>query len=299
MRLLPYLWWNGAVRHKQAARIFPYNQGLNYGASIYEAIRVAETDRGPALFRLQDHAQRFFRSADELAMTLPLPRTRFVTACTVVVKKNRMRNGTIRPMAWYGDPIAGINVLASGVDQSITAWAYTPHEGLYQQRLMISRVVRNSTRAVRFDAKIAGQYGNNLFGYLEARRRGFDGALFLDASGKLTEAAANNLFLVRGKTLSTPREGSILPGVTRMTILEVARDLGFRVRVTDLAPNDLRTADEVFLSGSGRGVYVVRSVRGYFRLVHAPMRTEQLRRYLHDITEGRVPRYRRWLTYCS
>lgn len=298
MRLLPHLWWNGAVRHKRAARIFPYNQGLNYGASIYEAIRVATTERGPVLFRLHEHVERFFRSADELAMTLPLSRARFIAACRAVVRKNDVREGTIRPMAWYADPVAGINVLESSIDQAITAWWYSPREGLAPLRLTISRVVRNHTLAVRFGAKIGGQYGNNLFGYIEARKAGYDGPLFLDAKGRLTESAAANLFLVRGRTLMTPREGSILPGMTRATILAIARDLGLRARVTDLTPNDLRNADEVFLSGSGRGVYVVRSVRGWYRSTSDSPHATRLRGYLHDIVRGRVPRYRSWLTQC-
>ncbi|OGZ96147.1 MAG: branched-chain-amino-acid transaminase [Candidatus Sungbacteria bacterium RIFCSPLOWO2_02_FULL_51_17] len=288
---------NGRIAPLNKAHAPMFHQGLNYGACVYEGIRVYRTPQGPAVFRLQEHLDRFFYSASVLAMNLGMNKKEFAHTIENVVKANAISSGYIRPMAFYSEAKMGINIIGAKLTIVVFAW---PWKDAPPNRAMTMKIVhtrRLDPSTVDLRAKISGYYANGLLGFLEAKKAGCDEPLFLDTHGFLAEGAVNNIFIVKRKTLYTPARGTILGGVTRDTVITLARDMGVIVQEKRIRPEFLRTADEVFLTGTGIELERVRSIPGYFSERHKTASIMAIiEQQYRKVTCGDAPRYRRWLT---
>ena len=297
MKLANKIWFSGKIVSIDKAPSLNFHQGLNYGACVYDGIRLYQTPTGPALFRLDAHLKRFFYSAHALRMELGLNQKELVEAIQKVIKVNKLQAGYIRPIAFYSEPNMGINILGAPVTVAIFVWPWEEKNKDESVTMKIVKTRRLDPRTVDFKAKISGYYVNGLLGFIEARESGAYLPLFLDTKGFVAEGAVNNIFILKDKSLYTPAPRSILEGVTRDTVIRIAQDMGLKVYEKNIRPNFFKKADEVFLTGTGIELLRVTKITRHF--AKKPAKNSvfvKLDRHYKEATMGHLPRYRKWLT---
>lgn len=252
--------WNRATIHVSA-------HALHYGSGVFEGIRCYETPDGPALFRANDHIARFYCSAETHGMQIPYGLEELGEAIAELIRRNQFTNCYVRPICFRGSHDLSVDPEDCPVGVSILAWPWAPlhgkdsvHQGL---RVSVSPWKKFHSTMMPATAKATGQYVNSILAVREARKRGYDEAIFLDVDGYLAEASSENLFLVRDGALWTNDERySILLGITRDSVIQIAQGLGYRVTIGPLSVEDLKSADEVFLTGTAAEIVPVREVDG-------------------------------------
>jgi branched-chain amino acid aminotransferase len=298
-----WIWHDGAFIRWQDATIHVLAHSLQFGSSVFEGIRCYATPRGPAIFRLEDHLQRMADSCKIYRMDLPYSIDELVSACCELVERNNVDSCYLRPMVVRGYGAAGMVPFDSPVEVYLPCWpwgTYLGHGALENgvDACVTSwhRVAPNTIPAM---AKVAGNYLGSQLVKMEALRNGFAEGIALTTDGLISEGSGQNLFLVYRGILYTPTiNGTLLHGVTRYSILTLARDMGFEVREQEMPREMLYTADEVFLCGTASEVTPVRSVDrieiGNGR--RGPITTQIQQRFL-DIARGAVDDPYGWLTY--
>ena len=297
------IWFNGRLVPWASATVHVMTHALHYGSSVFEGMRCYETPRGPALFRAREHLRRLRESARLYRMELPLDDAALLAACRDVVRSNRLTNAYLRPLAWRGVGGLSLNATRHPVEMMIAAlpWgAYLGEESLETGvDVGISSWTRPAPNTIPTGAKAGGNYVSSQLIAMEAERLGFAEGIALDTSGTLSEGSGENIFLVRDGVLLTPPSGSsILAGITRDTILTLARDHGIPTREERIPREALYAADEVFFTGTAAEVTPVRAVDG---LVvgsgrRGPM-TTTLQRAFFATVRGERKDDRGWLTY--
>jgi len=273
-----------------------FNQGLNYGACIYEGVRFYRTDNGPAIFRLDDHINRFFYSAKTLKMELGFSEADLKKDICNLVKKTGLQSGYIRPLAFYSEPKMGINILNSEISSVVFVFPWEDGRPTKSVRLHITKFIRTSSKSVDYKAKIAGYYGNNILGLIDARDNGFDEPLFLDDKGFISEGAVNNIFLIKDNVLYTPQTGNILNGITRQSIIELAKYTGIDVIEKQILPDFLKDVDAAFLSGTGIEIETIKEIDGQnLHSENNPIVLKFQEKY-EDASRGKVDKFLEWIT---
>jgi branched-chain amino acid aminotransferase len=290
------IWINGKIAPLAKASFLNFHQGLNYGACVYEGIRFYNTANGPAIFRLKEHVDRFFYSASVLDMDLGLNKKEFREVVKNVAKANKLSSGYIRPMAFYSEPKMGINIIGAELTVAIFVWPWKDVLKEKSVRMKIVKLRRLNPATVDLKAKISGYYANGMLGFIEAKKDGFDEPLFLDAKGFLAEGAVNNIFIVKGETLYTPKPDNILGGITRDSIIKIARDIGIKVHEKNIRPEFICDADEVFLTGTGIELERVIQVQRCFSQKKAAKDTfTKLRDHYRKTIMGNTKKNKTWL----
>jgi branched-chain amino acid aminotransferase len=303
MRQTEKIWMNGELIDWADAKIHVGTHGLHYGSGVFEGIRVYETANGPAVFRLTDHVKRLENSARLLHMDLPFSAEELRVACHEVVAANGLAECYLRPIAFYGYGELGVNPGTNPVDVYIMSWpwgTYLGDEGLeHGIRAKISSWKRIGPNTIPHVAKATGIYLNSMLAVLEATRGGYDEAILLTDDGYVADGSGENIFLVKDEILSTPDlSASILPGITRQTIIEIAQTLGYAVHERQVIRSDLYIADEVFMCGTAAEVTPVRSVDDHEIGPPGPI-TKAIQAAFFDAVRGRDERWSRWLEYAE
>ncbi|MDQ3994559.1 MAG: branched-chain amino acid transaminase [Actinomycetota bacterium] len=265
MRETEKIWMNGELVDWADAKIHVGTHGLHYGAGVFEGIRCYETARGPAVFRLTDHLQRLQNSARLLYMELPYSIDELRDACYELIGANGLPECYLRPMAFYGYGELGVAPGANPIDTVVMSWpwgAYLGEDGLSGGiRAKISTWQRIGPNVIPHVSKATGIYLNSMLAVMEANRAGYDEAILLTAEGYVADGSGENIFVVKDGKLATPElANAILPGITRDTIIRIARGLGYEIEETQLIRSDLYLADEVFMCGTAAEVTPLRSV---------------------------------------
>ncbi|MBI0157400.1 MULTISPECIES: branched-chain amino acid transaminase [Gilliamella] len=261
-----YIWLNGEMVPWADAKIHVMSHALHYGTSVFEGVRCYETNKGPAIFRHKEHAQRLLNSAKIYRFPVPYSLEEIMEATRQVIKKNNLKSAYIRPLAFIGD--VGMGVIPPAgyqTDVMIAAFpwgAYLGEDALEQGiDAMVSSWNRFAPNTIPAAAKAGGNYLSSLLIGSEARANGFQEGIALDVNGQLSEGSGENLFIVKDGILFTPLlSSSALPGITRDAIITLARDLGIEVREQTLSRESLYLADEVFMTGTAAEITPVRSV---------------------------------------
>ncbi len=254
------IWLDGKLIPWDQCKVHFLTHALHYGSAVFEGIRAYETSKGAAIFRLKEHIDRLYFSAEALGMKIPFEPKVLIEACREVTRVNKLKHGYIRPLAFYGYGVMGLRPTGAPVSVGIACWPwgkYLPHE---MAEVKTSSYTRISPRSMRADAKISGNYINSILAVLELRGTKYHEALFLDDNGLVAEGPGENFFLVNGNKISTPKLGTILAGITRDTVIRMAGDLGFNVEQRDIRPEEILKADEAFFTGTAAEVTPIRSL---------------------------------------
>jgi branched-chain amino acid aminotransferase len=302
MRETEKIWMNGELVDWADAKIHVGAHGLHYGTGVFEGIRCYETERGPAVFRLTDHLERLHASARLLQMPLPYTVEEFRAACIEVIGVNGLPECYLRPICFYGYGELGVSAAGNPVDCVIMSWpwgTYLGEEGLKNGiRGKVSSWQRIGANVIPHVAKATGVYLNSMLVVTEANRAGYDEAILLTADGYVADGSGENIFVVKDGVITTPPlSTSILAGITRDSVIQIAQDLGHRVEEANLIRSDLYLADEVFMTGTAAEVTPLRSVDDV-EIGVGPVTMEIQAAYL-DTVRGRSERWAQWLEYVS
>lgn len=299
---VPFTWLDGHCVPTAEAMVPVMTHTLHYGLGAFEGIRAYDGALGPAVFRLREHIDRLFRSCSMLHLEIPFTPAELQRGCTDVLAKNGLRGGYLRPIVFLDDGKRGLGAMNNRVRVAIATWPwgrYLGDEGIARGiRAQVSSTVRMNARSFLPKGKINGQYVNSILAKRSALLAGYDEAILLDDDGNVAEATGENLFVVKGNTLITPPLSMpILEGITRDSVLLLARGIGIEVREQSFAKDTLFTADEVFLTGTAAEVTPVREIDGH-RLgkgARGPI-TEKVQTVYFDAVHGKVPSRSGWLT---
>lgn len=298
-----FIWLNGELVPFEKATIHILTPALHYGAAVFEGIRSYKTDKGPAVFRLTDHAERLLDSARVFGFrSLPWTTEDVVRAVKQTVKANGFADCYIRPLLYLDGGGWNLNVDGGKASLAIAVWEwnnYLGEEALAKGiRANISSFTRHHPNVMMTKAKVAGNYANSFLAKTESVRLGFEEAIMLDPQGYVAECTGENLFLVRRGKLITPSVEPVLEGVTRHVVHTIAKDLGYRIIEQPVSRDQLYTADEVFVCGTAAEVIGLAEID--FRVIGegktGPV-TRQIQKIYHDAIRGRLPQYEAWCEY--
>ena len=296
------IWFNGELVEWRSATTHVLTHTLHYGMGVFEGVRAYETPDGPAIFRLQDHTKRLFNSAKIVGMQLPFTEEQINRAHIDVVKANNLASCYFRPMAYYGSGKLGVAPKQDDVQVILAAWAwgaYLGEEGMRKGiRVRVSSFTRHHPNVTMIKAKANGNYMNSIMANTEAHQGGYDEAILLDATGYVAEGSGENIFVIKDGKLFTPALDVALDGITRRTVIEIAKEIGVEVIEKRITRDELYIADEVFFTGTAAEVTPIREIdnRQIGIGERGPITTEIQKRFF-DIVEGRNPAYEHYLTY--
>ena len=298
------IWFDGRIVSEAEATVSVLTHAMHYGTSVFEGIRAYETDRGAAVFRLHEHSVRLLESAKILGMRPSWSAEAIDQAIVETIKANERRSCYIRPLIWYGAESLGVNPGRNRLHLMVATLPWGIYLGDDAVRkgaaLMTSSWRRSSGDIMPTKAKAGGNYVNSVLANAEARDNGFDEALLLDKEGFVAEGSGENIFFLKGDTLYAIAHSVNLRGITRDTVIALARDMGTRVEATMATRDELYTADEVFMVGTAAEVTPIASIdrRPIGSGVAGPYGLKMRERYL-DVVSGKVAAYHRWLTFVN
>jgi branched-chain amino acid aminotransferase len=289
---------NGSLVNWDDAKVHVLTHTLHYGTGVFEGIRAYNTPKGPAVFRLTEHIERLHNSAKIMGMEIPYSVDTLVQATKDTVASTGLDSCYVRPIAYYGYGEMGLNTLPCTVDVAIACWpwgAYLGDDALTKGvRMKISSWTRLDHNSLPPASKTVANYANSSLAKVEALRAGYDEAILLNGAGHVSECTGENLFAVRGGVIITPPLASgALEGITQSSVMTIARDLGYEVRVADLARSDLYIAEEIFCCGTAAEVSAINSVDD--RDVPCPgPKTTAIAQVYAKAVRGEDPRYEKW-----
>ncbi len=296
------IWMDGKFVDWDKANVHVLTHALHYGSAVFEGIKCYDADKGPAIFRLKEHIDRLFNSAHILQIKIPFSKQELIKAAKETVKVNKLKSCYIRPIVFLGDGPMGLNPINSPVRCSIAAWswgAYLGEEGLKKGiRLRTSSFTRHHVNVMMTKAKIAGNYVNSILAKLEAVKQGFDESMMLDTEGYVSECTGENIFIVKNDIIKTTPLTSVLPGITRDSIINIAKDMGYKVKEERFTRDEAYTADECFLTGTAAELTPVRELDNRQIGEGKPGKiTIKLQDIFLKTVHGKVKKYEKWLEY--
>ena len=297
------IWLDGEMVPWREAKVHVLTHTLHYGMGVFEGVRAYHAEKGTAIFRLQDHTDRLFRSAHILQMKIPFDEETLNQAQLDSVRENNLDSAYLRPMAFYGSEGMGIRADNLKVHVMVAAWewgAYLGDDALAQGiRIRTSSFTRHHVNITMCRAKANGNYMNSMLALQEAIDTGYDEALLLDAEGYVMEGSGENIFIVRDGVIYSPDLTSALDGITRRTIMQLADELGYKVVEKRITRDEVYIADEAFFTGTAAEVTPIRELDG--RSIGAGSRgpvTQQLQSLYFDAVHGRSAAHEEgWLAY--
>jgi branched-chain amino acid aminotransferase len=296
-----HIWLDGEMVPWREANTHVLTHTLHYGMGVFEGVRAYPTDKGTAIFRLREHTDRLFGSAQILGMSMPYDRETLDEAQRIAVRKNGLDSAYIRPMCFYGSEDMGLRADNLNVHCMVAAWewgAYLGEDNMSKGiRIRVSSFTRHHVNITMCRAKANGNYMNSMMALQEALRDGYDEALLLDAEGYVMEGSGENIFIVRDGVLFTPDLTSALDGITRKTVMSLAAELGIEVVEKRITRDEVYIADEAFFTGTAAEVTPIREVDGRVigRGIRGPI-TERLQGLYFDQVHGRRDEHPKWLT---
>jgi branched-chain amino acid aminotransferase len=294
-----WIWMNGEFVPWDSANVHVLSHGLHYGTGVFEGIRAYETERGTAVFRHREHLERLVHSAELYYMELPYSVDELRETTHELIRRNGLASCYIRPLAFRGYGEMGLFAQSAPIDVIVAVWPWGAYLGEEGKRNGI-RCKVSSWRGISGDslipqAKACGQYLNSILAKVESANAGYDEAILLDVHGNVSEGSGENVFIVRDGVLVTPGQtSSILDGITRRSVIQIATDLGYPVTERDVARSEVLLADEVFLTGTAAELVPVREVDDH--VIGEPGEiTRVIQAKFEDALHGRAPEYLEWL----
>ena len=295
------IWKDGQLIDWRDATLHMLTHSLHYGMAVFEGVRAYNTADGTAIFRLKEHTQRLYNSAKIFQMKIPFDIETVMEAQKEVVRANQLESCYLRPLVWIGSEKMGVSARGNTIHVAVAAWpwgAYLGEEGLAKGiRVKTSSYTRHHVNVSMVRAKASGYYINSILANQEVTADGYDEALLLDTEGYVSEGAGENVFIVKHGKIYTPDLASCLDGITRDSVVTLARDLGIEVIEQRITRDEVYCADEAFFTGTAAEVTPIRELDG--RMIGAGSRgpvTEKLQSMFFDVVGGKAEKYRHWLT---
>ncbi len=298
MESTPYIWQDGKITPWAEATTHVLSHGLHYGSGVFEGIRFYQTDAGPAIFRLKEHMERFIYSAKAIGMIVPYSVDALCDAIENLVAMNGIQCGYIRPLAFFGygsmrvvpDASLPINVV-------IACWPWGDYLPAKAIDVQISDYIRIHPKSTVADAKICGHYVNSIMAGLAIAGTGYHEALLLDIDGFVAEGSAENIFIVKNGEIYTTETGTILEGITRNTIMEIAKHLGYKVHECRFKPEEVIQADEAFFCGTAVEVTAIGTLDDQ-KIADGKIGkiTQQIQQYYLNVVHGRTDAFKHYVT---
>ncbi|MDX1335427.1 MAG: branched-chain amino acid transaminase [Gammaproteobacteria bacterium] len=295
------IWLDGEWVEWREAKVHVLTHTLHYGMGVFEGVRAYKTDKGTAIFRLEEHTRRLLDSGHILGMKIPYDADTLNQVQLQAVRDNNLENAYIRPMCFYGSEGMGLRADNLQVHCMVAAWdwgSYLGAEGMEKGiRIKTSSFTRHHVNITMCKSKSNGNYINSMLALQEAIRDGYDEALLLDTEGFVAEGSGENIFIVRDGVIYTPDLTSALDGITRRTLMTLAEELGYKVVVKRITRDEVYIADEAFFTGSAAEVTPIRELDN--RAIGSGSRgpvTEKLQSAYFDLVHGRLPGHEQWLS---
>ena len=293
------IWHNGELVPWEEAKVHVLSHGLHYGTGVFEGIRCYETERGPAIFRHKDHLDRLAKSAELYYLDLPYSTEELAAATRDLIARNGLRSCYIRPLAFRGYGEMGLYAKSAPIEVIVAVWPWGAYLGDEGKRTGIRAKVSSWRRigpgGLIPHAKASGQYLNSILAKTESANAGYEEAILLDERGFVCEGSGENIFLVReGEIVTPPHVASILDGINRKSVIQIARDLGYTVVERDVARSELYMAEEVFLTGTAAELVPVREIDDH-PLGEPGEITRVIQAKFEDALHGRAEEYLEWL----
>jgi branched-chain amino acid aminotransferase len=296
-----HIWYDGRLVPWRDANTHVLTHSLHYGLAVFEGLRAYKTAAGTAIFRLKEHTERLFDSAHIYMMKIPYSQAEIMSAQKEVVRANKLDECYVRPIAFYGSDKMGVSPKGVRVHVAIAAWpwgAYLGADALEQGiRVKTSSFARHHVNVSMCRAKYSGTYANSILANLEATEHGYDEGLLLDVDGFVAEGSGENLFMVKNGCLYEPELTSALSGITRDSVIVLAREMGYSVTARRITRDDLYIADEAFFTGTAAEVTPIRDVDG--RTIGEGRRgpiTTRIQNAFFECVKGEAEGHRDWLT---
>ena len=294
------IWMNGELVAWEDAKVHVLTHCLHYGTGVFEGMRAYETTRGTAIFRHDEHLDRLYKSAELYYMPIPYTREELRAAVHSVVAQNGLPSCYIRPIAFRGAGVMGINPLDAPVDVAIAAWPWGAYLGEdakeHGVRAKVTSWRRISADSLIPHSKASGQYLNSVLAKIESHKAGYEEGILLDQHGFVSEGTGENIYIVRdGVVYTPPQTAGILDGINRKSVIQIAADEGYQLVERDIARAEMYLADEVFMTGTAAELTPIREIDDH--VVGDGKRgpvTTQLQRVFEDALYGRDPRYAAW-----
>ena len=297
-----YIWLDGNFVGWKDAKIHVLTHTFHYGMGVFEGIRAYKTKKGPAIFRLDDHIQRWYQSAHIMSMSIPFDKNKMRDIHKECVTKNNLKSAYIRPVCYYGDEDIGLQASNLKEHVMIAAWewgSYLGDENIKKGiKIKTSSYVRQHVNSSMCKAKVNGYYANSMLALKEAQIDGYDETLFLDAQSYVAEGSGENVFIIKDGILYTPNVTSILAGITRATIIEIAQNLGYKCIEKNITRDEFYCCDEAFFTGTAAEVTPIISLDSRKIKEGTPGDiTKKLQSLYFECVTGENNTYGHWLTY--
>ena len=298
-----YIWYNNKIIDWGDANTHVMSHVIHYGSGVFEGIKCYDTERGPSIFRLEDHIKRLFESCKMYDMKIPFTCDNLIQGCIDVVKKNDLKDCYIRPIVFYGYDTLGVNPKNCPINVAIASFywgAYLGEKGLSSGvNICISPWQKISCKALPTTSKASGQYMNSMLSVNYAKSNGYDEALLLDSRGYVAEGSGQNIFIVKSGTVYTNDENSsILLGITRETVIDLCKDRKINIVIKDLTLDEVVDADEVFFTGTASEITPVISIEDK-KIANGSIGevTAMLKQFYEDIILAKSSSYLHWNSF--
>jgi branched-chain amino acid aminotransferase len=298
METTEFIWMDNKFVKWNDAKIHVLTHTLHYGLGVFEGIRFYDTINGPAVFRLKEHVERLFYGAKNCNIKIPYNEKEIEDAIIKTIQLNKIKSGYIRPIVYLGYGKMGLNPKGAPVNVSIAVWPWGSYLGTDPIKVKISDFIRIHPLSTKTDLKICGHYVNSIFSSMEVHEKAYDEALLLDYEGNVAEGPGENIFIVKNNILYTPKLGNILKGITRDSVIIIAKDNNIEVIEKDLKPEDIYDADEAFFTGTAAEITLIKSLNDKIIGKEQPGKiTNKIKTIFSDIIQGKNNKYKQWLTY--
>ena len=296
-----YIWKNGSFERWNDSNVHILSHTLHYGTGVFEGVRAYKTNNGPAIFRLSDHTQRLFDAASKISISIPFSESELNLAQCETLEKNNLKEGYLRPIVYLGNEGLGLRAKDLSVNVAIAAWEWPSYMDPEAKEKGIS-VMKSSHKQyenpLHSGNKIIGTYFSNTMALHEALDNGADEAIMLDKNGYISEGSGENIFIVKDGHMYTPTTDHCLNGITRQSVIQIAKDLNLQVKEKNLDYDELLNADEAFFTGTAVEITPISKLDN--NLINNGSRgeiTEQLQEKFQEIISGHDKFYQSWLTF--
>jgi branched-chain amino acid aminotransferase len=296
-----FVWINNNFVPWEKSKVHFLVHALHYGTAVFEGIRAYKTNNGPAIFRLEEHVQRLFNSAKIFGIKIPFTKEKIYDAIIQTVEKNKLKECYIRPLAYYGYGGLGFDVSEQKVDVGISAWKWGTLLGKEKtengMNVKISPFLRPASNVMPVTAKVSGNYANSIMAKMDAIKTGFDDAILFDNNGFVAECSAENFFMIKNNKIITPTIENCLNGITRQTIIQIAKDKNYQIEEKRIFKLEVMDADECFACGTAAEIVPITSIDKQ-KIGDGPGKiTKELQKEYSKIIRGKKEKYSNWLTY--